>query len=106
MSEYNRTPSVDPVTDELSDDVKQFWTIMQHSEELQATVLGLAGGMVTDGSAGEFDLAQIQQAAKSGKLDADLMFKISMVCEQFFWVGWHARGAVEEAQQLEDLAGH
>ena len=26
LSDYNTTPSVDPTTDELSDDVKPFWT--------------------------------------------------------------------------------
>ena len=38
-----------------------------------------------------------------GQSNDDLMFKIGITCEQFFWVGWHARGAVEEAQELEDL---
>ena len=31
LSDYNTTPSVDPTTDELSDDVKPFWTILQQS---------------------------------------------------------------------------
>jgi len=32
------------------------------------------------------------------------MFQVGMLCDMFFWVGWHARGAVEEAEQLKRMA--
>lgn len=106
LSEYNNTPAVDPTTDELSEDAKQFWTILQQSEELQGTLIGLAGGLASeDIPAGEFDFSHVQELAESGKLNAEFMFKISMVCEQFFWVGWHARGAIEDEDKLSGMLG-
>ena len=61
--------------------------------------------MASDRNPDEFDLAHAKELIESGAVNADLMFKISMTCEQFFWVGRHARGAVEDAEKLEGLAG-
>ena len=105
LSEYNRTLSVDPTTDELSDDVKLFWTILEQSKELQGTLMALAAELVSDRDPDEFDLAHVQELMTSGKMNDDLMFKIGMTCEQFFWIGWHARGAAEDAEALDRMTG-
>ena len=103
LSAYRRTTSLDPATDELSDDVKLFWTILQKSDELQSTVMALAAELVSDRDLDEFDLEHVQELMASGKLSDDLMFKIGMMCEQFFWIGWHARGAMDDTEALERM---
>ena len=60
LSEYNRTPSIDPTSDELSDDVKLFWTILEQSQELQSTLMALAAELVSERDPAEFDLAHVQ----------------------------------------------
>jgi hypothetical protein len=103
LSAYRRTPSVDPATDGLSDDVKLFWTILQKSDELQSTVMAFAAELVSDRDLDEFDLEHVQELMASGKLSDDLMFKIGVMCEQFFWFGWHARGAMDDSEALERM---
>ena len=40
------------------------------------------------------------------KENAGLLFvRVLMACDMFFWVGWHARGAVEDADALRKIAG-
>jgi hypothetical protein len=32
------------------------------------------------------------------------MRNVQLLCDMFFWVGWYARGAVDEADQLKRMA--
>ena len=38
-------------------------------------------------------------------LDEEDLFRIAVVCNKFFWIGWNARGATEDASKLEGLTG-
>jgi hypothetical protein len=31
------------------------------------------------------------------------LYKVNMLCNMFFWVGWNSRGAIEEAGQLKRM---
>ena len=47
---------------------------------------------------------ELQRLTQTGDLKVGHLFKIAAVLDQFFWVGWHARGAVEDAEKLTGLA--
>ena len=32
------------------------------------------------------------------------LVKVNMLCDMFFWVGWHARGAIEDRERLRKMA--
>ena len=38
-----------------------------------------------------------------GNLNADRLMKLAAVYEMFFWIGWHARGATDDADKLPKL---
>jgi len=56
------------------------------------------------GAPAGWDTTDWVSLARAEHLNARLMFQVGMLCDMFFWVGWHARGAVEEAEQLKRLA--
>jgi len=33
------------------------------------------------------------------------LYKVNMLCDMFFWVGWHARGAIDDRERLKRMAG-
>ena len=61
--------------------------------------------MSSDVPLGEFDFDEMKRMAESGELDEEDMFRIAVVCNKFFWLGWHARGAIEDQDKLSGLAG-
>jgi len=46
----------------------------------------------------------LQGLLKSGKVTEWQLQLIEQVCRQFFFLGWHARGAAEKAEQLKRMA--
>ncbi len=32
------------------------------------------------------------------------LYKVNMLCDMFFWVGWYARAAIEQAEVLKRMA--
>jgi hypothetical protein len=78
------------------DDGLEFIKIMSSNDRLKAEIHGVADFVA------EIDLPL--------ELEFDLtpefvrLFKVNMLCDMFFWVGWHCRGAIEEADQLQRMA--
>jgi hypothetical protein len=39
----------------------------------------------------------------AGQLDEDLLQKMNAAMGMFFWIGWHARGAMEAQDDLQKM---
>ena len=95
-------PIADETTGELSEDTRTFVNLMVQNERLRHELIGTAAMVgCPEGS----DPMDWQRLGLAGHLNANLMHKIMMLCDMFFWVGWHARGAIDEAERLERMTG-
>ena len=80
LSAYHNQPVPAPYP---SEQLQMFFSILQ-STELKGTLMGLASGLLADCSPEEFDFATVQEQARSGRLNAELMLKVLEVCNEFF----------------------
>jgi hypothetical protein len=100
LSAYHSEPG--PPAGQLSDQTRIFANIVAESDELKGALLGIAGALRTDAQREDFDLREVQRLGRFGKLNDEFLLKVAALCEQFFWVGWHARGAIDDAAKLRD----
>ena len=72
-------------------------------ERLQVHIVDLAAALAAP--EGTYTSAtDWKNLAESGVLNPELMQKVSLLADMFFWIGWNARGAAEEAEQLKRIA--
>jgi hypothetical protein len=73
----------------------QFIEIMSSNDRLKAEIHG-AADLIS-----EIDLPELE-----GEFTPEVvrLYKVNMLCNMFFWVGWNSRGAIEEAEQLKRMA--
>ena len=93
-------PIADDRTGEFSDDTKTFLNFVFQNERLRLEFLGIVNAV---GCPEGFDPSDWQGLAKAGYVNPELMQKVMTVMDMFFWIGWHARGAIEEADQLKRM---
>jgi hypothetical protein len=94
-------PIADESTGELSEDTRTFINLMFQNDRLRLELMGIFNAIgCPEGS----DPNDWQKLALEGHVNPTLMQKITFLCDMFFWIGWHSRGAVEEAEQLRRLA--
>ena len=79
------------------------------SEKVRLELFGIARALY-EGQATRIDSVDIavrslQDLIKAGKVTEWHLQVIEQVCRQFFFLGWHGRGAVEQAEQLRQLTG-
>ena len=48
-------------------------------------------------------LEKAQDLIAAGQLDEDLLQKVNAAMGMFFWIGWHARGAMEAQDDLQKM---
>jgi hypothetical protein len=79
---------------EQADAGTEFIEIMSSNDRLKAEIHG-AADFIT-----EIDLPELE-----GEFTPELvrLYKVNMLCNMFFWVGWNSRGAIEEAEQLKRM---
>jgi hypothetical protein len=102
LSAYHSEP--DSPVGELSEEMRAFANIVAKSDELKAELIGLAAALLNDVPEWDFDLAEVQRLARSGELSALRLLRLATVCARFLFVGWHARGAVAEGDQLNHMS--
>ena len=80
-----------------------FDEIVMDSEDLQGVIIG----MITDVTMSPFKdapaeslLKKAQDLMAAGQLDEDLLQKMNTAMGMFFWIGWHARGAMEDSDDM------
>ena len=95
-------PPLDVEADVLSDDTQTFVNLMFNNERLRLELVAVfnAIGCCPEDS----DPTDWRGLAKAGHVNPNLMRKVTLLCNMFFWVGWHTRGAVEEAEQRKGMA--
>jgi hypothetical protein len=94
-------PIVDEETLEFGEDTTLFLNLVNQNDRLKGEMIGIAAALsVPEGK----DYRDWQALAKSGHLNPTLMRNVQLLCDMFFWVGWYARGAVDEADQLKRMA--
>jgi len=79
----------------LNDEGKLFMEIMASNERLRAEIHRAA----------EF-LKELDVPPEIAEFTAEniRLYKVNMLCDMFFWVGWHARGAIEDRERLRKMA--
>jgi hypothetical protein len=79
----------------LNDESQAFIKLMCSNDRLRAEITG-AVKSVTD--------IEVPDELKSEFTEIEmLILRVNALCDMFFWVGWHSRGAVEEAEQLKRM---
>ena len=54
-------------------------------------------------SADQYLFKKAQDLVAAGQLDEDLLQKMNAAMGMFFWIGWHARGAMEAQDDLQKM---
>jgi hypothetical protein len=79
----------------VHDDGLEFIKIMLSSDRLNAEIHGVADFVRELDLPADFTAQLTPEDVR--------FFKVNMLCDLFFWIGWHSRGAVEEADQLKRM---
>jgi hypothetical protein len=81
---------------DVQDDGLEFIKIMLSNERLRAEIHGVADFVTENELSAELEAELTPEVVR--------LWKVNLLCDMFFWVGWHCRGAIEEADQLEKMA--
>jgi len=73
------------------------------SQDLQGVIIGISTAL----SLGRFEdapmenlLKKAQELVAAGQLSEDVLQKVNATMVMFFWIGWHARGAAEDSDDM------
>ena len=86
----------------LPEHQKVFDEIVMDSEDLQGVIIGISAALTMS----PFEdtptnlLKKAQDLVAAGHLDEDLLQKMNAAMGMFFWIGWHARGATEDSDDM------
>jgi hypothetical protein len=80
----------------LNDEGELFMEIMASNERLRAEIHRAAEFV------GELDVPPEMTEFTAEEIR---LYKVNMLCDMFFWVGWHARGAIDDRERLKRMAG-
>jgi hypothetical protein len=89
--------------DTLPEHQRVFDEIVMDSEDLQGAIIGVSTVLTIgpfDDTPTENLLKKAQDLVAAGQLDEDLLQKINAAVGMFFWIGWHARGAMDAADDM------
>jgi hypothetical protein len=79
---------------EQAENGTEFIEIMSSNDRLKVEIHGPADFIT------EIDLPELKAEFTPEVLR---LYKVNMLCNMFFWVGWNSRGAIEEAEQLKRM---
>ena len=82
---------------EFSDQTKTFLHLILQNDRLKLELSGIATAI---GCPEDFDPLDEQAWANAGDIAGNLMTRLLMLCDEFFWIGWQSRAAAEEAQRI------
>jgi hypothetical protein len=89
--------------DTLPEHQKVFDEIVMDSEDLQGVIIGVSTAVTKspfEDAPTENLLKKAQDLVAAGQLDEDLLQKMNAAMGMFFWIGWHARGATEDSDDM------
>ena len=92
--------------DDLPEHQKVFDEIVMDSEDLQGVIIGISTTLATgpfEDAPTENVLEKAQDLIAAGELDEELLQKVNAAMGMFFWIGWHARGAMEAQDDLQKM---
>jgi hypothetical protein len=92
--------------DDLPEHQRVFDEIVMDSEDLQGVIIGVSTALTLgpcDDAPTENLLKKAQDLVAAGQLDEDLLQNLNAAMGMFFWIGWHARGAMEEQDDLQKM---
>ena len=87
----------------LPEHQKVFDEIVMDSEDLQGVIIGTSTALTMspfEDAPMENLLKRAQDLIASGQLNEDLLQKVNAAMGMFFWIGWHARGAREDSDDM------
>ena len=73
-------------TGEISEDTLSFLKLVAESDRLRAEI-------------DRFIELMMEPESDDNKREV----RVGLICDLFFWTGWHARGAIEDQERLEGL---
>jgi hypothetical protein len=89
--------------DVLPEHQKVFDEIVMDSEDLQGVIIGISTALTLspfEDAPMENLLKKAQDLVAAGQLNEDLLQKVNAAMGMFFWIGWHARGATEDSDDM------
>ncbi|HTG74775.1 MAG TPA: hypothetical protein VMB70_13460 [Terriglobia bacterium] len=87
----------------LPEHQKVFDEIVMDSEDLQGVIIGISAALTMspfEDAPTENLLKKAQDLVAAGQLDEDLLQEMNAAMGMFFWIGWHARGATEDSDDM------
>ena len=94
--------------DALPEHQKIFDEMVMDSQDLQGVIIGISTALIL----GRFEDAPIdnrleraQELVAAGQLSEDVLQKVNAAMGMFFWIGWHARGAMDAQDDLQKMMG-
>ena len=86
----------------LPEHQRVFDEIVMDSEDLQGVIIGISTALTMNPfeDAPTNLLKKAQDLVAAGQLDEDLLQKMNAAMGMFFWIGWHARGATEDSDDM------
>lgn len=93
-------------SDDLPEHQKIFDEIVMDSEDLQGVIIGVSTALTIgpfEESPTENLLKKAQDLVAAGRLDEELLQKMNAAMGMFFWIGWHARGAMDAQDDLQKM---
>ena len=93
----------------LPEQERIFAQIVAGSDDLQGALIAIVSALVLTGpeEASSADVAKspekFRELARAGRLSEDTLRKLHNVMSMFFWVGWHARGAMDAQDDLQTM---
>ena len=87
----------------LPEHQKVFDETVMDSEDLQGVIISVSTALTMspfEDAATENLLKKAQDLVAAGELDEDLLQKMNATMGMFFWIGWNARGATEDSDDM------
>ncbi len=88
------------IDSDLWKEVKLFNALIATSDVACKEIHGVVSDMF---NAEVITAEQLQERFQSGNITNWDVEKVIQICRMFFFLGWHARGAVEESEKMEGL---
>ena len=89
--------------DALPEHQKVFDELVMGSEDLQGVIVGMSTAVTMrsfEDAPTENLLKKAQDLMAAGQLDEQLLQRMNAAMGMFFWIGWHARGAMDAQDDL------
>jgi len=90
-------------------EIELFEKYVMASDKIRGELFGIISALYDDQPTGSTKVSQLlkryQGLLAAGKVTAHHVQLVTQACRTFFFLGWHARGAIEDPEKVKELLG-